>query len=217
MKDRANALENAESLYIIARAGEANADLSRNIYQLLLFIASEKEGEGIKVLSRETIQRTYGLQDAGEAYDDIVRSLDASILNIGRLLETSSSNQSFVSTLEGIRGRLAAVKKDSFKASYRAARRGIPVGRLAFLPPNDGLTDDDAYQQLGRSYELLRDLRSDLAKFEDTVLEDARINLLAATRRARLAGWASYGLYTLGWGLALAGRLTGGGEMMGAE
>ena len=48
---------------------------------------------------------------------------------------------------------------------------------------------------------------------EDFVLTDANSLRDVYERREKYASWASVGLYTLGWGLGLVGRLYGGRDV----
>jgi hypothetical protein len=48
-----------------------------------------------------------------------------------------------------------------------------------------------------------------IAQFEDDVMRRARINLQQKRALYDMSTWVSYGLYTIGWGLGLVGKLYG--------
>jgi hypothetical protein len=68
------------------------------------------------------------------------------------------------------------------------------------------------FEEMGLSY-----ARSVLQSSMENILKKAEMAKAKAEEKYKWATWLSYGAYTLGWGLGLAGRLYGGGGIIGGD
>jgi hypothetical protein len=60
-------------------------------------------------------------------------------------------------------------------------------------------------------------LQDDSNRWSNSILHKAEEVRRTNSRNSTYAGWISTGLYTVGWGLGLAGRLYGVGDVVGGD
>jgi hypothetical protein len=87
-------------------------------------------------------------------------------------------------------------------------------------PPPRKTTATEAQQQLDK----IAGVETDTEKLEDTsdsmaqiALQDAELQRKNGELLLQRWTWASYGLYTVGWGLGLTGKLYGGGDILSGD
>ena len=81
---------------------------------------------------------------------------------------------------------------------------------------NDG-TDRKALLDLAKDEHIAQQLNADIITFSDRVFRTFRERKRDAERVVNVSTWISYALFTLGWGLALIGRLYGVESPAGAD
>jgi hypothetical protein len=76
-------------------------------------------------------------------------------------------------------------------------------------PKSDDGTDNKALHDLAKEEHVAEQLNADIITFSDRVFRTFRERKRDAQRVVNVSTWVSYALFTLGWGLALIGRLYG--------
>jgi hypothetical protein len=163
----------------------------------------------------ETVAELYAMQKAGD---------DQSMLHVTNLVITkhtmdrSHRNESeeldSLSTVIEILPQGPQRNSQEKQFADDIAQQGAELAQLDAAP-----VTDESWIKLNAfdlEFRLFKE-QVNLTKFADLILAQARQARKFEEKRLRVATYASYGLYMLGWGLALSGRLFGSEELVPAE
>lgn len=123
-----------------------------------------------------------------------------SLSYVGRLIENLPIKEYREKELKTMQGRLAELrdKANILSATLQGQRLGIPGQFVANISGSVGALEEDS-----------RKFAADLYLFEWEVLESERTLSKSKESCYRVLTWTSYFLFTLGWILALIGRIYG--------
>lgn len=195
LKDLASSIDSAESVFVIRNDGNATVRWLQRLQEQIDWIAEKIKLKGT-TYSGDMIERAHSSSEIiGQVHESLTTSLD----NISRLIEKIPHQEASKSEVEKLQKELQELRdhRTAFELAFNREPSMDLVWKLgALLVSTQKLSDE------------IRDLARD-------VLENAEKARVRRERVVSITTWASYALYTLGWGLGLLGRIYGvetGGE-----
>jgi hypothetical protein len=200
-KEDASAIDAAESVYSIRD----------DTYNILLALDAIYANEAAIDLSpktvRQTLERVERTIALADSQTDTMRTL------LDRFSHSSSSDLEILNwhtVLNDINDSIAILRKFATAAGEMRARDG-PV-HLPGTPPSNKWLDQEEAREMEELHNILERTNSLFPKIEalhSKILVEAETARQKAEHRGKRAWWIAAALYTLGWTLAVVGRLYG--------
>jgi hypothetical protein len=196
LKDLVSSIDSAESVFAIRNDTATTAMWLQRIQEQVDWVAEKIKLKGTSY-SGDMVERMHSsLEIMNEVYESLAVSLD----NISQLLEKVPGQKENEKKHREIEERLRNLREQREALLVVVTREPMSIlWRIAPLLNETQKASDDTRQ-------LARDVLA-----EATKKRKERENIVNATT------WASYVLYTLGWGLGLVGRVYGAEEIGAAE
>lgn len=196
LKDLVSSIDSAESVFAIRNDTATTAMWLQRLQEQVDWIAEKIKLKGTSY-SGDMVER---LHSSLEIINEVHESLAVSLDNISQLLEKVPGQQQSEKKHKELEERLKDLREQRDALLLIFGREPMSIlWKIAPLLNETQKASDDTRQ---------------LAK---DVLAEATKKRKAREKIVNTTTWASYVLYTLGWGLGLAGRVYGAGDLGGAE
>jgi hypothetical protein len=196
LKDLVSSIDSAESVFAIRNDTATTAMWLQRLQEQVDWIAEKIKLKGTSY-SGDMVERMHS---SLEIINEVHESLDVSLGNISQLLEKVPGQQQNEKKHKEIEDRLRDLREQREALLMIFTREPMSIlWKIAPLLSETQKASDDTRQ------------------FAKDVLAEATKERKQRERVVNATTWTSYVLYTLGWGLGLAGRVYGVDGVEGAD
>jgi hypothetical protein len=202
LRDFVTSLNSAQDAYIAQENSAREQEAIQKVPLKITEVSSEKEikaaseKEEFNAAEQKEIKAKYN-----RYFDNANDAADSQLDRIGRLVKKMSERDQYAAQINALRDEFHKLKVN---------------GGIYYNPTSADLVPNESESRLSQSewWKMSEAVCSKSNHLVEEIVKRAEAELEVSERRYARLTWITYALYALGWGLALVGRLYGGGDIM---